>query len=283
MKSIVVANWKMNPATAKDAKKLFEATKRAADAVKNVTVVVAPPAIYLRELSSGYKGKRISFGAQNASAEPSGAFTGEMSLSQARDAKAAYVIVGHGERRAMGESNADTTKKMAAAVALKMTPVLCVGEKERMANGEHFSIVRKQLTDGLAEITASKLKQIMVMYEPLWAVGSGNPVTAGEMHEMLIFIKKTLVEHFGDVAMSTRILYGGSVNAENARPMVEIAGVSGFIVGGVSLNAATFKALLESLQEYAVHRRALGSRPEGQTRSFADEAQLASICRWRGE
>src|SRR3989344_3354444 len=121
MKSIVVANWKMNPVTFKEAQKLFDATKKVAERAKNVSVVIAPPAIYLRELAKAYKGKRIAFAAQHAHFEASGAHTGEISLQQMKNAKVSYVIIGHGERRAMGETNDDTRKKMTAALAMRMT------------------------------------------------------------------------------------------------------------------------------------------------------------------
>lgn len=250
MKSIIVANWKMNPPTFKEAKKLFEATKKAAESAKDVAVIVAPPAIFLRELSNAYKGKRIAFGAQNMHFENAGAFTGEVSATQFRDAKATYVLVGHGERRALGETNEDTQKKVAAALSVKMTPILCVGEKERVNEGENFSIVREQLRTGLADVT-TKIKQVIVMYEPLWAVGSGNPVMPHDMHVMAIFIKKTLVELYGAIGHSVRILYGGSVNETNAAAMIQEAGVQGFVVGGASLDGKKFRALLESIENIA--------------------------------
>jgi triosephosphate isomerase len=248
MKSIVVANWKMNPATFKEAKRLFEATRKSAEGAKNVSVIVAPPAIFLRELATGYKGKRLSFAAQNAHYESVGAFTGETSMSQMKDAKVSHVIVGHGERRAQGETNEDTRKKMLAALQLKISPILCVGEKERATDGDYFHVVREQIRTGLADVAAGKLKQIFIMYEPLWAVGSGNPVTPRNMHEMFIFIKKSLVEMFGEAGMAVRILYGGSVTDANATQLIQEAGVQGFIVGGASLDATKFKALVESIE-----------------------------------
>ena len=164
MKSIVVANWKMNPASMKEAKKLFEATKKAAESAKNVSIIVAPPALFLRELAAGYKGKKIAFAVQNVSAERDGAHTGENSLLQVADAKVSYVIVGHAERRAAGETNEDAGKKVAAALALKMTPILCVGETTRSANGEHFEYVREQLATALAQVPPAKLSKILIAY-----------------------------------------------------------------------------------------------------------------------
>src|SRR3989344_4626117 len=128
MKALVVANWKMNPATIREAKKLFEATKKASERAKHVALIVAPSAIFLRELRAHYKGRRIAFALQNASTEKGGAHTGEMSLAQGADSGATYCLVGHAERRASGESNDDTRKKDTATLAANMTPILCVGE-----------------------------------------------------------------------------------------------------------------------------------------------------------
>jgi triosephosphate isomerase len=154
-----------------------------------VTVIVAPPAIYLRGLSGAYKGKRIAFAAQNASSEAGGAFTGEISLAQIRDAKATHVIVGHAERRAMGETNEDIKKKVAAVVGAGMTAVLCVGETARSSDGEHFDYVRGQLANGLADVPAGKLGRVIIAYEPVWAIGAQKPMGANDMHEMAIFIR----------------------------------------------------------------------------------------------
>src|SRR3989344_1848315 len=143
-KRLVVANWKMNPPTFREAKLLFEATKK-------VRVVVAPPAIFLRELAGAYRGKKVAFAAQSAHFEAGGAHTGELSMKQARDAKASYVLVGHAERRASGETNDDTRKKITAAFAHSLTPIFCIGEHVRASDGSHFSYIREQLTAGPAE------------------------------------------------------------------------------------------------------------------------------------
>lgn len=248
MNTLVVANWKMNPATSREAKALFEGTKKIVDSVKGISVVVAPPALYLRELKKMYKGKRITFAAQHAHFEDRGAHTGDISMAMMRDAGATYVLIGHGERRQLGESNEDIRQKINTALNLKLTPILCVGERERIKEADHFHVVREQLRVALRDVVAPKLKQVIIMYEPLWAVGSGNPVSPRDMHEMSIFIKKMLVEQFGDTGLSMRILYGGSVNNTNAKAMIDEAGVQGFVVGGASIDYYKFKALLESLE-----------------------------------
>jgi len=246
MKSLVVANWKMNPRTCREAKRLFEGTSRAANAAKSVSVIVAPPAVYLRELSRGYRGK-ISFAIQNARAEALGAHTGEISIAQAKDARASYVLVGHAERRAMGETNEDARAKIAAALALKMTPILCVGEKERKG-GEYYDVIREQLRIALMDVGA-KANRVIIVYEPLWTIGKDTAMSPNKMHEMAIFIRKTVVDLHGAVGHSMKILYGGSVNDKDAGAMLRDGDVRGFLVGRASIDAAEFAALLRVIQE----------------------------------
>ena len=248
MKAIVVANWKMNPASFKEAKKLFEAVKKAAEGAKKSSVVLAPPALYLRGLASEYRGKKISFAVQHAHFEAGGAHTGETSLAQAKDARASYVLIGHAERREMGETDDDTQKKVAAALAAKIVPILCVGEKERKRDGEHYDTVREQLRVGLAGVAPQKVNRVIITYEPLWTIGAKTAMNPRQMHEMAIFIRKTIVALHGDVGHSTKILYGGSIDASNAGAMLREASVRGFLVGRASQNAVEFAALLKALE-----------------------------------
>jgi triosephosphate isomerase len=247
MKYLVVANWKMNPETMREASKLFEATKKAADSAKDVSVVVAPPSIFLRGLSSAYKGKRISFAAQNAHFEKGGAHTGEISLLQIKDAKASAVIVGHAERRAMGETNEETRAKINAALSLKTIPFLCVGEAKRSGSGEHFAFVKEQLRTALQDVAPANLGKVVIAYEPVWAIGAATAMSPRDMHEMAIFIRKTIVEMHGEKGMNTKILYGGSVDETNARDMLQDGDVEGLLVGRASADAQKFTQLIRSI------------------------------------
>jgi triosephosphate isomerase len=249
MRAIVVANWKMNPGTFRDAKRLFDASKRAVDAAKSVAVIVAPPAIYLRDLATAYKGKKLSFAVQNAHFESAGAHTGEVSMEQARDAKASYALVGHAERRAAGETNEDTRKKVAAALASRLTPILCVGERQRSSAGEYFNDVRAQLLEGLRDVPANALQKVMIAYEPVWAIGADQPMTPGDMHEMSIFIRKAIVETAGQVGMKVKILYGGSIDDSSAAAMMQDGGVQGLLIGRASLEPRVFAPLLLALND----------------------------------
>lgn len=248
MKSIVIANWKMNPATAREAKRLFDATKKAADMAKHVSVIVAPPAIFLRDLRARYKGKRIAFALQGANAEPGGAYTGDISLAQGSDARVQYVIVGHSERRAKGETNEDAGKVVVAALESGVTPILCVGEKTRSHEGEHFAVVKEQLRAAFADVEPGKVTKVLVAYEPVWAIGGEKAMNPRDMHEMTIFIRKTIVGIKGEAGMNIKILYGGATTESNAPAMVQEGGAQGFIVGHVSINEARFAALLQALE-----------------------------------
>lgn len=257
MKSILVANWKMNPPTVREAKRLFDATRKAAESAKNATLIVAPPAIFLRELRARYKGKRLSFAVQQASAEGGGAYTGDISLLQAKDAGAQYAIAGHSEQRAKGESNEAVGKVVVAALASGLTPILCVGERERSQNGEHFTVVKEQLRAAFADVEPGKVTKVLVAYEPVWAIGGEKTMNPRDMHEMAIFIRKTIVGLKGEAGMSERggsafggnikILYGGATTESNALSMLQESGVQGFIVGHVSIDAYRFTALMSSI------------------------------------
>jgi triosephosphate isomerase len=243
MKSILVANWKMNPATYREAKLLFDATKKAADKAKNVQVIVAPPAIFLRQLSQGYRG-RIAFALQNGSSEVGGAHTGEISYEQGADAHATYVLVGHAERRAMGESNAQTKTKVAGAFKEGLTPIVCVGEERRDGSGDHFAFISEQLRVGLAEVPAGSLKKVLIAYEPVWAIGATKPMSSRDMHEMSIFIRKTIVGFYGEAGMECKILYGGSVDEMSAADMLANGDVRGLLVGRASAETHHITKLL---------------------------------------
>ena len=244
MKAIVVANWKMNPGSWREAKALFERTRKAANHAKRASVIVAPPALYLHALSRG-RGK-IALAMQDAYFEKDGAHTGEISMVQAKDAHSSYVIIGHAERRKMGETDEMIGKKVASALAQRLTPILCIGEKERKG-GEYYNVVREQLRAALAEV-GLRANRVLIVYEPLWTIGKDTTMSPRKMHEMSIFIRKTIVDLYGDVGRKVKILYGGSVTKKDAGAMLKEGDVKGFLVGRASLDAYEFTALLEAIQ-----------------------------------
>lgn len=250
MRALIIANWKMNPRSLKEAKQLFDVTKKLAASAKNSTIVVAPPAMYIRELTGGKKTGKVACAVQHAHFDVEGAHTGEVSMVQAKDAGVSYVIIGHAERRMSGETNEDARKKVSAALSLGLIPVLCVGETKRGASGEHFEVVRAQLRAGFADVPASKVSKVLVVYEPLWTIGKDSAMQPRDMHEMEIFIRKTLMELYElphDAAPAVRVLYGGSVDAESAPGMLVEGQVKGFLVGRASLSQESFSALLKAI------------------------------------
>lgn len=246
MKSLIVANWKMNPATEKEATKLFDATKKAAGSAKGVSVVVAPPSIFLHAIAGRTAGSKISLAAQHIYYEKAGSFTGEISIPQIKDAKATYALVGHAERRSFGETNEEVGKKVAALLEAKVTPILCVGEKTRTPAGEHFVFVREQLRAGLHAVSPAQIGKIIIAYEPVWAIGAAHPMQPRDMHEMSIFIRKAIVEKYGDLGMNIEILYGGAVDAASAPMMLREGDVKGLLVGRASVDAKLFTELLSA-------------------------------------
>lgn len=247
MKFIIVANWKMNPASYKDAKLLFDMSKKALDKASGVSLVIAPPSLYIRELSNASRHKRIAFCAQNAHAEPGGAHTGEISLRQVKDAKCSYVLIGHAERRAAGETDDDIRKKVEAALTMNLTPIVCVGESSRGGQGEYFEYVGAQLRAALADVPQKKISKVIIAYEPVWAIGATAAMQPKDMREMAIFIRKTIVDQHGQGAMSIKVLYGGSIEAQNAVGMLSEGDVAGLLVGRASADKQQVTLLMEAL------------------------------------
>lgn len=237
----------MNPRTLREAKGLFAATREAAQYSRDLSIIVAPPTIFLYELAHAYKGKRLVFAAQDMHFENEGAHTGDTSPAQLKDAKVSCVVIGHAERRAAGETNDGTRKKMAAAFAAKIMPILCVGETSRDGNGGHFDFIKEQLRVALADISPAQIARVVIAYEPVWAIGATEAMSPAQMHEMAIFIRKSIVATHGEKGMKAKILYGGSIDEKNARAMLEHGDVEGLLVGRASADAVKFSSLINSL------------------------------------
>ncbi len=246
-RSLIVANWKMHPTTRVDAKQLFAAVKRIAEKIPVASIIVAPPMVYISELARGYKGRSIAFAAQHAHEGDAGAFTGEISMAQIKDAGAKYVIVGHAERRAAGESEEDVGRQVASAVTKKLAPILCIGERTRGMHGEHLVVIKEQLRAALLDVVEGDIPKIIIAYEPVWAIGAAEPMSPTQMHEMVIFIRKMIVEMKGQAGLSTKILYGGSIDDTSAKRMLDEGEVGGLLVGRASTDPVEFTALINSL------------------------------------
>jgi len=247
-KKLIVANWKMNPETSSEAVALFDDIKTVAAKLRNVDTVLVPPLVFLPILKGNYRGTKIFFGVQNVHHEMRGSYTGEISVPMLKDMKANYVIIGHSERRAMGERNELLNKKMKTVLSNGLTAILCIGEKERDSAAEYLSFLKEELIVALSAITKPQLKNVVIAYEPLWAIGKtkDDAMRPEQVHEMVIFIRKILVERFSkSVAMNVPVLYGGSVEPENAASLLERGEISGFLVGHASLHAESFTKILK--------------------------------------
>ena len=242
----IAGNWKMNLNRA-DAVALARDLKDGIGDAANVDVAACPPSAYLDAVAAELSGSPIALGAQNMYFEQNGAFTGELSGAMLVDIGCAYVILGHSERRRkMGETDEDVCRKVHAALAAGLKPIVCVGETldEREA-GKKFDIVRQQFYGSLAGVTEQQALQIVIAYEPVWAIGTGKTASPEQAEEVHANIRDVMRSRFGEnVASQVRIQYGGSVKAENAVEILAQKNIDGALVGGASLEAAKFLPII---------------------------------------
>ena len=218
---------------------------------RNLEVVVLPPTLSLQSLNLQINHRKFKLGAQNFYWRDSGAFTGEISANQLRGL-VKYSLVGHSERRhVFNETYRDTGKKVQAAIRNHIKPVLCVGETlgER-ADGETDDIIRDQLVAGLVNVTSEDISEVIIAYEPVWAIGTGEHALPGDVEHAVRTIKSQIKHLFGlAAAKSVSILYGGSVNGDNSASYLSIPGIDGLLVGGASLKAKPFADIIEKVHE----------------------------------
>ena len=245
---IVVGNWNLNPPTLKEAENIFMGIKGGIKGV-DVRVVICPPFVYLNELKNLFTKEKIALGSQDISSELKGAFTGEISAEMLKNVGAADTIVGHSERRAKGETDADVAKKVAVALKAGLTTIVCVGEKERDERGAYLGLLKEQIVGSLKGVPRKFAGNIIVAYEPVWAIGKGKEaVTAHDLHQMTIFIRKHLIDVYNTAAASEiSIIYGGSVDEENAGLLIADGEVDGLLVGRESLNPENFVKIVKAV------------------------------------
>ena len=243
----MVANWKMHPGSAAEARLLFGQLKRFGSKLDSVETVICPPHPYIGLLShSGTT--RVFLGAQNAYLSNSGRATGEVSPEMLKDLGVSHVIVGHSERRAMGESDEVVAKKTLAVIKEGMKAILCIGERERDPDGRYFGFLRDQLRNSLSGIQRRFLSELIVAYEPIFAIGKSarDALTPRDVNEMSIFIRKVLSDLYDpEVAGTVPILYGAAVEEENTAALFLEGGVSGLLVGHKSLDVEAFTKMLK--------------------------------------
>jgi triosephosphate isomerase len=238
-KKIIVANWKMNPQTLKEAEAIFSSLKTGFKKLKKVEIVVCPPFVYLSSLKEKAKKLAVQLGAQNCFWEEKGAFTGEISPLMLRNMKVSYVIIGHSERRRLFfEDDEIILKKVKAVLKNKMTPIICVGEtKEEREKGLTFEVLKRQTESILKGIQKSNLPKIILAYEPVWAIGTGSSCSQEDAVSAILFLRKLAAEKFGKkLGNEIRILYGGSVNQKNVGLYLSEPWIDGVLIGSASLH-----------------------------------------------
>lgn len=251
-KKIVIGNWKMNPATTKEAESLFSSISKKS-VFKKSEVVVCPPFIYLEKLKK--ISKKISLGAQDAFWGDTGAFTGQVSGEMISNLGMKYVILGHSERRELGETNILINKKVKGALSVGLIPILCVGDRERDENHEYFNFVKVQVEECLSGISKEQLSKVIIAYEPVWALSTTigrKDSTTDDSREMNVFIRKILTDKFGIKTKMPRIIYGGSVNEKNILEFMTNGSIDGVLVGGASLDPKKFLEII-NITENAIN------------------------------
>ncbi|MEK4014271.1 triose-phosphate isomerase [Peribacillus sp. FSL M8-0224] len=247
-KPIIAGNWKMNK-TLSEATAFLEEVSNLIPKQDVIDTVVCAPALFLDQLVQAAKGTDVKIGAQNMHFEESGAFTGEISPIALADLGVSYVILGHSERREMfNETDEAVNKKAHAAFAHQLTPIVCCGETlEQREAGETNDFVGSQIEKGLAGLSDDQLKQAVIAYEPIWAIGTGKSSSAQDANEVCAHIRSVVADKFSNEAAAViRIQYGGSVKPENIKEYMAQPDIDGALVGGASLKSDSFLQLLEA-------------------------------------
>lgn len=246
---LIAGNWKMY----KDVTEAAELANSLKNVLKDVAadkaeVAICPPYVDLQAVAAIVKGSNIKLGAQNMYAAQEGAFTGEISPLMLRSVGVHYVIIGHSERRQyFKESNEDINKKVKMALEYGLFPILCVGEKlEEREKGIMKDVVKDHVVGGLAGIPKDKMANVVIAYEPVWAIGTGKTATPDQAQEVHKFIRETLASLYDEAtAQSVRIQYGGSVKPDNAKTLMNMPDIDGALVGGAALKADSFEAIVK--------------------------------------
>ncbi|GAB4341105.1 MAG: hypothetical protein Kow0099_17560 [Candidatus Abyssubacteria bacterium] len=250
MKPMMIAgNWKMHKLTGEAHDLATRLKAGLADLESPAIVVLCPPFTALATVASAIAGSGIRLGAQNMYWEEQGAFTGEVSPLMLKDIGCSHVILGHSERRhVFGEKDEDVNRKVHAALKASLTPIVCVGETEQeREKGKTESIIVKQIKKGLADLSREQMRNIVIAYEPVWAIGTGKNATPQQAQEVHELIRKLIAERFDETtASSIPILYGGSVKPSNADELLGQPDINGALVGGASLDADSFEKIVRA-------------------------------------
>ena len=242
----IAGNWKMNTNRA-SAVALAEGVAKQAAALDGVDLAICPPSCYLDAVGRAIAGSKVALGAQNMYHEKDGAFTGELSAAMLRDLGCKYVILGHSERRhILGETDATVNKKLHAALAAGLLPIVCVGEllSEREA-GKTLTVIQTQFDGSLAGLSAEQMGKVVIAYEPVWAIGTGKVATPQQAEDVHLALRKIIAKRYNSsIADSVRLQYGGSVKPGNAAELLKQPDIDGALVGGASLKVDQFLGIV---------------------------------------
>lgn len=244
-KPIIVANWKNHPNSLPEAKTLIKELSKKKALYKKASLFIAPPAPYFDLVANSF----TQLASQDLSVHEKGAHTGEMSLPMLKSFGVKLAILGHSERRALGESSQSVSDKVRLALKAGIQPLVCVGELSRDSEGEHFEFLREEIKASLAGLSKKEIEKIFLAYEPVWAIGKSakDAISSDDLSQTVLFIRKVLSDLFGRAsADKVLILYGGSVEPKNAAAQM-VPGVRGLLVGHASLQAKSFEGIVESL------------------------------------
>lgn len=245
-KPVIAGNWKMHKTIAESVA-MVTSLKSLVAGVSDREIIVAPVFTSLESVGKAIKGTNIKLSAQDIFWEEKGAFTGEIAPAMLIDAGCSHVIIGHSERRQFfGETDDTVNKKIFAALKVNLAPIVCIGETlQEREKGQTFTVLERQLREGLKGLTKEQMIKLIIAYEPVWAIGTGKTATPEQAEEAHIFIRKNIAQMFGnDVADKIRILYGGSVKPDNVSDLMGRENIDGALVGGASLEADPFTKLV---------------------------------------
>ena len=246
-RNIVAGNWKMNKTLSQGVSLASEIASLLKDTQRSCDVIIAPPFVHLASVAEVLKGTGICVAAQNSADHESGAYTGEVSPEMVASTGASHVILGHSERRSYyGETNEIVKNKVELALKFNLKPIVCVGEKlEERESGKFFDVISSQVKDSLCQLTPEQFANVIVAYEPVWAIGTGKTATAEQAEEIHSFIRKIIADCYNaQTADDLTILYGGSCKPSNAKELFAKPDVDGGLIGGASLKAEDFIGII---------------------------------------
>jgi triosephosphate isomerase len=259
MRTLLIAgNWKMNPLSRSEAVALAKIVKTGVGLATDVHVVICPPAVFLGDVDAVLEGSPIGLGGQNMHWEAGGAYTGELSGPMLVDAGCTHVILGHSERRhGLGETDSQINAKLHAALTAGLIPIVCLGEtKEQRLREETELVLAVQLTSSLSGLSSEQMAGTILAYEPVWAIGTGLTATPAQAELAHAFIRRQLTERFGEATAARVVVqYGGSVKPDNAAKLLACLDIDGALVGGSSLKADEFLAIVRAAQDVTARPR----------------------------